>query len=1433
MINLKLIFKQIYFFMIISEVIILIFTGLIYFFKADKVTEKVLDQKRVLNIISRDSHIEYFAKKIRIILEDELFILKTYLNIKDWGMNDINIDNETLINAYEENRTGTWYLEELNETGMLKGQYYNYNNSCSTEDLSYFYKLTEFLRKLFEKHFKWKFKKYVDIEYLYLTLNTGCFFKFPSFRSDWAYNYTSDNDDKRICPDRDINDTFIPFQDNEAYDPRCRTFYHSSINSTDKISFTNPYKFTNGKWFSDICVRTEIGENMAVPEIVLCIVINYFDFDVFREPKEDNKDETEIMVLHYKESSNLTHKNLNIIYDSYYFVSELTCLQNDVDDDECSPINFFDVYYKSILDEIYKDSKTNEEYEEKYRSLKDNKSYLDLENYITNIVNQDTKDLLNISIDNFDAEKGYYNQTRSANYIHGEIKYSDFDEKIYVFPILSTFDYENKINEFKIIDGNSSKSEFFLLIREKSSSKNDEKMRFLRVAITEIFLFLFYLLSFNTLIWFGFNFIYYYIIKGLTYSLKQIRKLYLLILLKVNNTNDDLELDSKNNKLLNELGINMNNNANDDQNNNDEKDDKTILNYVNEFINEYIIKAIHNLSQIEYHKEIQQSFTTLKAIMIILLYDNNISKSKNNNNNFSNFSNENKTEFENENNILLNNNNAIKKHHDNNPQSQFTNVIKYFSEIFYSSNSNKLRIDFSLVKMIIENIFLSMLREFNELKLEFIENPNKVYDNLFKKLNQIDDYFILTKQAITNSHNELVIKNSNNRNNEDKRSDLLLLSLLEENLNYLYCVHKCTLLDELLADKINENINVGENIDEEERILLEKLQKKEKKLGKNKNKDKKQKNDDNNKEELYNKDDKLKFNFTSIKFNEDFTCNEESKVYIQAIIKYCEDYLEIKDSNKKNIKKINKNYNQNNLFSSTMNNVTTIKAYEAYIKDNRVDELLSEFKVIFIWIEISLYHILCDEAQKSFTCYENALNKFHGFEKIIERYKNKYKSEWKLTNFTMFFINSIFYEKILVIFSFLCHKFAQYRTELFINLNILDFSPLYSLTTRKLTITKIMHYIYNLRKYLVLKANESIATYKSLVTNNNYIDIQRSIYKLVCLRNIVSKEVKKRVLFVFDLDNKYIKDTVFKEIMFTYFKNYSEEIKSNNFDFYFCAFDTKLHLQFEPSFSEEVTLGRNYVKNYLVVINRYNNISLSNKIISVLDSNEIGNPLSNSSSSNNLPLFNMSNTYKKNTISDNANTTIDKMEEFFKFIKNYKPERPNQSNGSKSRPHRADKALYHAALFGFDNGNDQSNINKIFKKKNYSKYSTSYLILMTNLSSTFTNNQYNWKEMAELIYEKKISVIVVISYDPSFDSNDLLKEKISFYKNFLKTNMIDGHLFIMRSLTLLKFILNTIFPIKFSKFNIDILRHFLCSNEDINLSRPNNNNNNIDNINNK
>ena len=1405
MINLKAIFKQVYFFMIISEFIILIATGITYLLKADNVTQKALEQKRVLNIISRNSYIRYISKKIRIILEDQLLILKTYLNIIDWDLKGTEHNNLKYAADIEEE--GPWYLNSSNYSNYFYGQY-NDNTSeyCSKDDLDQFDKLSEFLSKLFNKYFNWKNKTYVNVEYLYITLKSGCFYKFPAIKSSWAqsdYN-AKDADDKIICPSRNKsnNEYFDPIEENK-YDPRCRPFYKESIFSDDKISFTKPYYFTSGNWLSDICIRTELSKSgKKAPEIVLCMVINYFDLDIFRDEINEYKETTEIMIAHNRqESQNI---NLNILYDSSFFISEFKCHTKDPN---CIPINFFNVYYKSILDNIFSSSPEN--YENNYKSLKENSAYIDLEKYIINITEKETKELLKIDLDNFNADDVYYSQKLSAKYEDGKISYIDLDEKVYIFPILSSFDYNE---EFKIIEGKSQNSEFILLIKEFSQSKDDEKNRFLAVAITEIFLFLFYILSFNTLIWFIFNIIYYYIIKGLTYSLKQIRKLYLLILSQVTNTGDDLS--QKTTKLLNELGININNESNDEN----DKDEDNFLNSVNNFINEYIIKSIHNLFQMKERQEIQQSFITLKAIMIILLYNNSSHKNKRNKNisGNTNYNNDNKQELEYENNESNNNNNNIKKEDiKENSENQFISVIKFFSNCFYSPSSKKTLIDYSLIKIIIENIFISIIQEFNSLKQEFIENSSKTFEKILEKLNQIDDFYFLTKQAILDCHKELSIKLTYYRDNQDK-NDLLLLSLLEENLNYLYSAHKCDLLNSLLSYKINENINLGENIDNEEKILLEKLRKKEKKYAKNKiliNKD-----DEN--ENLLNMNEKIKSIFTSIKVKEDFSCNEESKIYIQAIIKYCENYLEIKNSNTKMIKKMNKNYNQGNLYSSTLNNViiNTLRSIDPFTKRKRVDEIISEFKSIFISLEISMYHIMCEEGQKCFDSFENALNRYHHFEKLIDNYKKKYKSDWKLTNFTMFFINSIFYEKILVIFSFICHKFSQYKTEIFINLNILDFSPIYSLTTRSLIITKIMNYVYNLRKCLVQKFNESISSYNTLILNQNYINIQGSIYKLICLRNIISKDVKKKVLFLFDLNNKYIRDNVFKEIMFNYFRSYSEEIKSNNFEYSFCAFDHRLHLQFEPILSDEITKGRKFAKNYLTVINNDNN-GPQNKKVNFENSNDFGSKIiSNYNIGKNISLTSpKKNNNNINTNNNNIHNNLDNLEEFFKFLKNYKK---NGDANLNNQEHRADKALYHSILFGFDNDNDISNINKFFIKNKYSKYTSSYLILMTNLSSTFTNNQNNWKEIAEIIYEKKVSVIVVISYDPSFDNNKVLKEKIYYYKNFLKTNMIDGHLFIMRSLTLLKFILNAIFPIKFSKFNVDILKHFLCSNEDINFSKP-------------
>jgi hypothetical protein len=371
MINLKAIFNQIYFFMIISEFVILIATGLIYVFKADNVTKKALEQKSVLNIISRDSYIEYFSKKMRIILEDELFILKTYLNIKNWNIKKTKYENLKYAPDITEDKP-PWYFNSSNYSDYFKGQYNQESEDiCTPEHLANFDKLSEFLAKLFNKYFNWKNKTYVNVEYLYIATNTGCFYKFPAIKSGWAQvNYTVK--DIELCANRsNPNPYFTPFNDPTKYDPRCRPFYYSSIISEDKISFTTPYQFSSGNWLNDICIRTDLINGTA-PEIVLCMVINYYDLDVFRDKIDEYKELTELMLIHHHYDNE--SKKLNVIYDSSYFISEMKCHQND---SKCVPINFFDVYYKSILDELYKDSPSN--YLENYNYLKENNAYKNLE----------------------------------------------------------------------------------------------------------------------------------------------------------------------------------------------------------------------------------------------------------------------------------------------------------------------------------------------------------------------------------------------------------------------------------------------------------------------------------------------------------------------------------------------------------------------------------------------------------------------------------------------------------------------------------------------------------------------------------------------------------------------------------------------------------------------------------------------------------------------------------------------------------------------------------------------------------------------------------------------------------------------------------------------------------------------------------------------
>ena len=129
---------------------------------------------------------------------------------------------------------------------------------------------------------------------------------------------------------------------------------------------------------NDIYIRTEHKEGKA-PDVVLCMVINYYDFDAFRDKIDRYKELIEIMLLHYKNIYDVNSKNLNILYNSSYFISEF---KTHIENNDTIPINFFDSHHKKILAQLF--SNSPDKYIEKYQSLKKNDAYNNLENIIIN-----------------------------------------------------------------------------------------------------------------------------------------------------------------------------------------------------------------------------------------------------------------------------------------------------------------------------------------------------------------------------------------------------------------------------------------------------------------------------------------------------------------------------------------------------------------------------------------------------------------------------------------------------------------------------------------------------------------------------------------------------------------------------------------------------------------------------------------------------------------------------------------------------------------------------------------------------------------------------------------------------------------------------------------------------------------------------------------
>ena len=963
MLNVKHIFKKVFLFILFFELILIIIIIARYIQKAGNIIEGIDEQRKLMNIISKDANFEYLNKKIQLIIEDEFLILRTLETIftsitdPDTLLNDISNFPEPEKYNNNLNQNKAWYLqnswEEIEKLNILKFFYYSVNSNDNIEEklLKYIKLLQPLLKKLLNKYYSWKDKIYVTVDYIHITFSTGLFLKYPYYPSNYLSGFK--NSHYKNCQ-------YLDPLDQDKYEPRCREFYIKAIE--EKITFTKPYKFPNGFYGTDICVKSNKNFNYKFESntptnffFVVCYSITFYDYSIFKRLKTENlqNSETEYFITYIDENVN----ELKVVYNSNKFLSSLNCSVGNIDNNyNCEPVDFLNVFFKKELDSLYSSlSKNyskkltddeNNTYIQNYNKLKNSSQYQLILNTIKEKVFPHRQEILKVTTLNSDSNSFFYCSYEDeikigANNIFTFKPNGEHKQMIYFFPITIGFTYNNPEIEIRVTNNNNNLNvemnnnddsytldidpyvfNYYLIIREKRETAEKIKNNFMFFIISEVILFTFYLLCFNFLVWFIFKFFYYYIIKGFLYPLKIILKLYLQIIEKSYNSQnkDQLELN-----LNSELKIKKFNNIS-----NKKQEKKGCMDYLNNFWSDIVIKKITQLSQIENHIEIQQTLTTLKAIILIIEFNN----SKDNN----------------------------KKYSTSMPM--FIEAIKFLSECFYSKYTDKERINYYLIKLMVENILISMLQEFKNQKKKVeksIKKDKEEVNKLINILSHIDSYHFISKKSIGRARNELenVIKNSSQDNVvESSKNDLYLLSCLEENINYMYAVHKCMLFEDFLMNQYEKDFlmnqyetksNIGNNIDEEEKNFIKKLQKREIKknqllnsnidnisnlnniitdntintninINNEKNKSLFHKNKNKNeKEKDKNLENKNKVTINFIKTDDYYIISEETKQYLESLISYCEDYLDIKIRNQKELKRIINKNAQTTIITSTNN----------------------------------------------------------------------------------------------------------------------------------------------------------------------------------------------------------------------------------------------------------------------------------------------------------------------------------------------------------------------------------------------------------------------------------------------------------------------------------------------------------------------------------
>lgn len=797
-VTIKNVFKSVFFLLMLVEILLLGIILIIYRKNTLSMSEDVKQNSKSVVINYRDLFNLYLKNKYILLIDDLVLFMQSYEGIIQYRSNTSSNNYFNKFNAEYINSkcsiqgssipdnsiyNSEWYdvsSKELSQRlygSWFNGEEYKTYESLLQEDKERIINLcalNEVLSRLLSKHLRWLDFLGSTVQYWTFSFSSSLFYKFPVYfnsymQSDWK--------------DPFINSSCRSVRKKEKeYDPKCRPFYNETLIDSSNIVITKPYKYvTTLNYGSDICIKSlsksKINQNgKSLPDLMTCIGFNFNDVQIYRNQIENTLGANKrVFIVYYAENE------INVLFNSEFYPSNYVSWGKYFNLNNNEENNFFESYIQNTMLRATKDQKTsNDTLRNVYPEIKDFYES-NISNKLINMIQNYQNPYLNFSKINitnyrdFDEKEYYFSinqafefdNSSSSLYLSSKI-YQNF----YLFPIPISFDYTGNYL-LKV----SQNSKFYIIFIDEQHQKFENVSLFFSIISYEIFLYFFFLIGINTLIWVIFGLIYYYFFKGFFMPLNQINNIYKELFLRGNSIvpKDDLPSNGSFH-----TGKKYNN-----------------------FIEKFVTKWISTIFRLNEYQEIHDCLITLKILKIIRSFDDISTKS-----------------------LKLNYYLGRRETHLENIVDAFLYLMHEIS-LIYLENPN---IDINIVVNLIQGNFIYRINSTDDREeVEvFYEDINIIVDHVLNKKNarRLSNAIrrssslrmsvkssteLLTRQGSVSSPKKDSFFNKNIKRSsigvhEFEKELKYCFGKLKENLQYKYCIFKMKNLDSKLSNhQFNED----------------------------------------------------------------------------------------------------------------------------------------------------------------------------------------------------------------------------------------------------------------------------------------------------------------------------------------------------------------------------------------------------------------------------------------------------------------------------------------------------------------------------------------------------------------------------------------------------------------------------------------------------